>query len=109
MLIRACTLNRSNTIHYLKKSITLHVINYTITIETNPVSVTEENLTDLSEILHTLPAPCLKNLALTFRLSNPGQPRSQLIDSIMKHGRQKNIGSFFVGSLGGTADTIMKR
>ncbi|KAI0225959.1 Fanconi-associated nuclease 1 [Lamellibrachia satsuma] len=69
----------------------------------------EENLTDLSEILHTLPAPSLKNLALTFRLSNPVQPRSQLIDSIMKHGRQKNIGSFFMGSLGGTADTIMKR
>ncbi|XP_070542863.1 fanconi-associated nuclease 1-like [Ptychodera flava] len=64
---------------------------------------TEHDLTDLEETLNLLQAPDLKNLAKSLRVSCSGLQRGQVIDSLMKHGRQQRT------IFGGTASLILKR
>ena len=51
-------------------------------------------MSDLDDILHTLPAPDLRGLAKSLRLPTSDQ-RPVIIEAVLKHARKKSIGSFF--------------
>ena len=54
----------------------------------------ESSLTDMEEILTTLPAPDLRTLAKSLRLSTTEQ-RTAITEAVLQHAKKKSISSFF--------------
>ena len=69
----------------------------------------EENMIDIQEVVETLPAPDLKILGKSLRLSAVNSPRPILIEAVMKHSRGSHIGQFFSKASTPTASTILCR
>lgn len=69
----------------------------------------ESSLSNLEDMLVTLPAGDLRSLAKSLRLSTSEQ-RPAIIEAVQKHAKQKSIGAFFSGKCAGTNEvSVMKR
>lgn len=53
--------------------------------------VSESELQELAEALDLLPAPQLKALAKTFHLGTSGTQKQQLVEGLMRLGRQRSL------------------
>ncbi|XP_018602270.2 fanconi-associated nuclease 1 [Scleropages formosus] len=65
----------------------------------------ESELEELGEVLDLLPAPELKSLAKTFHLGGPGAQKQQLVEGLLRLGRQRSL--FATGA--STGSVILKR
>lgn len=57
----------------------------------NGFCISESGLQDLAEALDLLPAPELKALAKTFHLGSSGTQKQQLVEGLIRLGRQKSL------------------
>lgn len=69
---------------------------------------TESQLQELSEVLELLSAPELKSLAKTFHVANPNGQKQQLVDALLKLGRQRSVCTWSRNQPGVSA-VILKR
>ena len=76
---------------------------------TRNLSLSESQLSDQETVLHLLPAPELRALAKSLQLTVANQQKAQIVTALLKHGKQKTIGSMFFGKGGGSSNLILKR
>ncbi|XP_048828821.1 fanconi-associated nuclease 1 [Brienomyrus brachyistius] len=72
---------------------------------------TESTLADLGEALDLLPAPELRSLAKTFHLGGPGAQKQQLMEGLLRLGRQRSLFAAAGAGKGaaGAAAVMLKR
>lgn len=68
----------------------------------------ESQLADLGEALDLLPAPELRGLAKTFHLGGAGAQKQQLMEGLLRLGRQRSLFAA-AGAAKGAAAVMLKR
>lgn len=70
---------------------------------------TEHCLQNTEEVLNLLSAPQIKDLAKSLHLNISNLQRAQVVQLLMKHGKQKTVMNMFQGKGGGTSKLILKK
>ncbi|XP_005094132.1 fanconi-associated nuclease 1 [Aplysia californica] len=69
----------------------------------------DENLTDLGDLLHALSAGDIKSLAKSYHVASTVTQKGQQVQELIKKSQQSTISSMFGAKKGGVADAMMKK